>query len=270
MQYYAEREGIVDLKEIKIEQSKFNKLFKDAYIYFEEKGYFEVALHGHGSKEKTFIPSAENYFFANGLKDAIPIDKKSWEYDKSTAFTVIEILYKHIIKINMHTNLYGEVTTHYTYDEKEPQKEFREMINQYLRCLDDGYELIDSGTIIRLEEGALGSLVKKDLPKGTEDKTIDKVENAVKNFLKHDSTEGDKLNAVKNLIDLLEPYRKALKDITDKDHDTMLFGIANQYGIRHNNVQQKEDYDKKVWYEWMFHYYLATLHVALRLQLEVN
>lgn len=54
-------------------------------------------------------------------------------------------------------------------------------------------------------------------------------------------------------------------DFTSNEHDKMIFGIVNSYKIRHNNDKQFDEYNKKVWYEWMFHYYLSTVHAVLRL-----
>lgn len=44
-----------------------------------------------------------------------------------------------------------------------------------------------------------------------------------------------------------------------------LFNIANNFGIRHYNKEQKTNYDQNIWLSWMFHFYLATLHASLRL-----
>ena len=44
-----------------------------------------------------------------------------------------------------------------------------------------------------------------------------------------------------------------------------LFNIVNNFGIRHHNDAQKTQYDKPIWYSWMFYYDLATIHAAVRL-----
>ena len=45
----------------------------------------------------------------------------------------------------------------------------------------------------------------------------------------------------------------------------IFFEIANNFGIRHHKVGQRTDYDKPIWYSWLFYYYLATIHAAVRL-----
>ena len=40
--------------------------------------------------------------------------------------------------------------------------------------------------------------------------------------------------------------------------------LANNFGIRHHNDQEKTAYDTSLWLSWMFYFYLATIHVVLR------
>jgi hypothetical protein len=50
-----------------------------------------------------------------------------------------------------------------------------------------------------------------------------------------------------------------------KNDDGELFQIINKFDIRHHNQTQKGDYDKEVWYDWMFYTFLASIHVLLKL-----
>ena len=52
--------------------------------------------------------------------------------------------------------------------------------------------------------------------------------------------------------------------LTSKD-ESDLFNLANNFGIRHHKPDQKTDYDKPIWYSWMFYYYLSTIHACMRL-----
>jgi len=63
----------------------------------------------------------------------------------------------------------------------------------------------------------------------------------------------------------LEYLRPQLKEVLTKKDESDLFNIANNFGVRHHNESQKTDYDKPIWYSWMFYYYLATIHASLRL-----
>jgi hypothetical protein len=51
----------------------------------------------------------------------------------------------------------------------------------------------------------------------------------------------------------------------DKNDENDIFNIANRFGIRHHNIDQKNNYDKPIWYSWIFYYYLATLHAVIRI-----
>lgn len=75
----------------------------------------------------------------------------------------------------------------------------------------------------------------------------------------------DRKNAVKELADCFEFLRNDLKSVLNKKDEADLFNIANNFGIRHHNENQKTDYDKNIWLSWMFHFYLASLHASLRL-----
>jgi hypothetical protein len=58
---------------------------------------------------------------------------------------------------------------------------------------------------------------------------------------------------------------KELSKILDRKDESALFELANNFAIRHHNPDQKTNYDRAIWYSWMFHFYLATYHAAIRL-----
>lgn len=105
-----------------------------------------------------------------------------------------------------------------------------------------------------------------NLPEHTSDTVTEQVETAIKLFFKYNSNMEEKRKAINILADILEPYRKDLKEFTTNKHDKIIFGIVNDYGIRHNDLKQIDDYEKPIWYECMFHYYLSTVHAVLRLK----
>jgi hypothetical protein len=67
------------------------------------------------------------------------------------------------------------------------------------------------------------------------------------------------------LADVLEFLRPKLKEVLKSGDEKDLFNIANNFGLRHHNQRQKTQYDRPIWYSWMFYYYLTTLHAVLRL-----
>lgn len=267
MQYYGERNGKINLEDLKISINKFKNFFIDTFIYFEERGDFKFAFYGWQHRPRLMKPSPEAYLFNHvGNKDVYPIEQYGHKFDKVTVFTLIEILHQFIWKIEEIDDY--DMLDIYPDFKSTAQKEFRGEINKYLRHLEDGYELTEKGYIIDLPDNGLNNLIKNDLPEHTSDTVTEQVETAIKMFFKFDSNLEEKRKAINILADILEPYRDDLKSYTTTKHDTMIFGIVNQYGIRHNDLKQKDNYEKPVWYEWMFHYYLATVHAVLNLKEE--
>jgi hypothetical protein len=262
MQYYGVRNGKINMQDLKIPLYKFRSFFLDTYTYFEDRGYFRLAFVGYKNKPRLMKPSPEAFLFHHiGNKKVFPIDEFAHNFDKVTLFTLIEILHQYIWKIEEFDDFdyFGE-------DTNTAQEEFRNEINKFLIHLEDGYLLSDNGYIINLPEDGLGNLISSDLPPQTSDTVTEQVETAIKMFFKYDSNLEEKRKSINILADILEPYREELKSYTTDKHDTMIFGIVNNYGIRHNNLKQKENYEKPVWYEWMFHYYLSTVHAVLKLK----
>lgn len=56
-----------------------------------------------------------------------------------------------------------------------------------------------------------------------------------------------------------------MKDLVASKDERDLFNIANNFGLRHQNALQREDYDP-LWLNWIFYNYLATIHLVLRKQ----
>ena len=256
MEYYGVRNGVLDLSDLKISFEQFRIYFLEIYDYFEEKNYFQLAFYGYKSTPRLMTPSHTAYLFNHvGNTNIFPLDRYGRRLDKVTLFILIEVLHKYIRKIEDFD----------MYDDLIAQSEFRNEINKYLVHLEDGYLLSDNGCVINLPENGLVNLIHTNLPMYTDDSVTEKVQTAIKMFYRYDSNMEQKRKAINILADVLEPNREYMKDITSNNHDSMIFHIVNKYGIRHNNLEQKEDYDKPIWYEWMFHYYLSTVHAALRL-----
>ncbi|MDN8592722.1 hypothetical protein Q0V21_28790 [Paenibacillus sp. 11B] len=254
--YYMQRNGKINLESIKISFKDFRVFFGEVYFYFYNKGYFQLAFEGDKHKPCLMEPSPSGYFFLHtGNNKVYPIYEYYQRYDQETLFTVIEILHKYI-RIRDDFEVYWK---------EEAQIEFRIQINKFLRFLDDGYELNDKGWIINTTTMALNDLLNKDLPIETSDEITEQIETAIKMFFHYTTNNEQKKKAINILADVLEPIRDQMLTLTSKEHDKMIFGIVNNYKIRHNNDKQMDDYDKDVWYEWMFHYYLSTIHAVLKL-----
>jgi len=194
-----------------------------------------------------------------------PIQQKFKSYSEDDLFDVIEFLYDHVSKpIDGYCHTYCGY--HYnTFDKKTGQQEFRDGISQILCDYKEGYELSDDGEILESPEQGLENLFAASLPTHDPDNVEQRVQAAILKFRRYRSSLEERRNAIRDLADVLEFLHPQLKTVITKKDERDLFGIANQFGIRHHNDQQKQDYDKAIWYSWMFYYYLATIHACLHL-----
>lgn len=70
-----------------------------------------------------------------------------------------------------------------------------------------------------------------------------------------------------NIFEWMKKTKK-LEKVLDKKDDKLIFDMVNNFEIRHHNPGQNGNYDKSIWYSWMFHFYLATYHAVVRLLLK--
>jgi hypothetical protein len=132
--------------------------------------------------------------------------------------------------------------------------------------------LTDSGVELRLAESGddVGRLVhvvdeaRSDLLIQTPDTaTADvasRVDHAIALFRRRDSGLEDKRSAIVALAGILEQRRQLIKNtslLTKKDENA-LFDIANNFALRHQNLNQQGDYDS-AFLDWIFWWYLATI-----------
>ena len=273
--YYAERHGLLT-KQLQIDFDELLQYFGQVYKYFCDKEYFEVATRGvwrqipytQDSEQvlpPSLLPSPEVYF-ATRLQDkeVWPIWQYLEEYDEQTLFSVIEILYDHI-------GVYNYETAEF---ENEAQKaEFAEQINNILRAYKEGYYLEPTnGFIMQMPNGALREQLEYDgsaLP----DSVYEQLATATEMYYRFDANLEQKKKAINILADILESEREEVKDIFNaeyevpkNEHDKLIFGIVNGYNIRHNRADQKNDYSKEIWYDWMMQYYTSVIIAFYKLK----
>ena len=138
-------------------------------------------------------------------------------------------------------------------------------MNKLLALYEKGYELAAEGEILSLAEDGLSALFEAPLPKVDPENVTVRVNLAMTKFRRYRSSMDERRDAIRDLADVLEYLRPQLRAVLTKKDEAALFEIANNFGIRHHNIDQKTEYDKPIWYSWIFYYYLATLHAAIRL-----
>lgn len=149
-------------------------------------------------------------------------------------------------------------------NQAEGQAEFRSKMTELLNSYGPGYELSPTGEILELASPGVEPLLTTELP--IRDSNIQGcVASAIAKFRRYRSSVEERRDAVRDLADVLEYLRPQLKLVLDRQDESDLFNIANNFGIRHHNPQQKINYDQSILLSWIFYFYLATVHATVRM-----
>lgn len=274
-QYYSVRAGRNPMA-AGFDLDTMRKLFREVFIYFEDEGYFQQAL-GYDCVDAGFVAGKLGRSVEGALllalrkPDLAPIRQRIAFYEEDDLFDVIEFLFDHCSKpldrqyhnydnCGWHTN-----PTTDTFDRLGGQAEYREKLAPLLEAFGPGYELSAVGEVLTLGDPGLAPLLAAPLPTADKSNVSARVEAAQVKFRRHRSTESERRDAVRDLADVLEFLRPQLDGVLTNKDDAALFSIANNFAIRHHNTKQQATYDKAIWYSWIFYFYLATIHAAVRL-----
>jgi hypothetical protein len=239
-------------------------LFKTVYLDFLKNDYF---YKNSGDVPGKLGADLEAQMLIKLKKpDLWPIEEKCNNYSEDDLFDVIEFLYDNVskpidLRFPKNGNYYYE-----TFDMETGKQEFRDSMNQLLCDYREGYELSENGEILEFPEQKLEDLVLEELPPYDPENVEQRVQSAILKFRRSRSSLDGKRDAVRDLCDVLEFLRRPhIKALISSQDESDLFNIANNFGLRHHENTQKQDYDKAIWYNWMFYYYLATIHACLKL-----
>jgi hypothetical protein len=269
-EYYAQRIGHVG--SLSFEQIKtlfreiLDDLVREDYL-IEATGfkYGDEIHHGIWGKD---VPA----FILKHLKmeDIWPFGKNLRRYDESTFFSVVEFIYDYVSKTVPKRGAKPSF-------EKEPaQRMYLKRVNEILNLrtihmIEDGvrrkivYELSDDGEIREKAQEGFEKLIEEMPETGDPENIDEKIHYAKSRFLRYGATLEEKKDAVRTLGDVLEFLRKS--DIRmPKSDDSDLRNILNNFSIRHHNKEQKGEYTKSVWYEYMFYLFLTSINVLLKMR----
>ena len=158
-------------------------------------------------------------------------------------------------------------------DVKDEKALFSEQISNLLRSYKDGYYLERSnGFIMEMPNKALQEQLSYDGAELSED-VLEQLKSASRMYYRFDTDMEAKKKPINILADILEKVRDDLKetlnqeyDVSKNEHDRLIFGIVNEYHIRHNKADQKTDYSREIWYDWMMQYYTSTIITYCKLK----
>lgn len=269
--YYSERAGRAP-QPAQLNLQDLKQFFLTLYSDLEAQGYFQQYL-GYTCVDSGFEPGIAGTDTKTELQLTLlrttlwPVYSTIGNWSEDDCFDVIEFFFDRASKPKewYDHSRFGCVRHCLAFNREEGQAEYRTKVNRVLRRYDKGFELSTAGEIQSLGDNGLEPLMHASLSIATSDNVKSRVETAVRRFRRHRASADDKHAAIRDLADVLEFLREKLKGVLLSKDEADLFNLANNFGIRHNNERQKTDYDKNIWFSWLFYYYLATIHAVTRL-----
>lgn len=255
--YYTSRN-----KPVSLTLSDLYQKLQNLYLLFRDRDYFK----GKAGIRETVVPDAIKREAALALTFQ-PFPITGWpqaDITEDHVFDAIEFLYNRVSKPGNWDHYYFDYDG---YDDEAGRKEFRETANAFLSDYRAGYELTEDGTILALGTHGLRDILDADILPYDEANVDSKVRSAILKWRNRHLAVSEKKEAIRELADVFEWLKKTqrLDGVLDRTDEAAIFDIANKFEIRHHNPQQKTDYDRDIWYPWIFHFYLATYHAVVRL-----
>jgi hypothetical protein len=246
--------------------------FSNLYALFRGKDYFKEKLGSSRdfTSEETKREAVVRLGFSAFPMNEWPSDVKTEEH----IFDVAEFLFDNVSKPGEWENRVSDTGYNYqdydSYDGAAGKEEFRSAANIILADMGEGFELGEDGQIRSKGSGGLEHILGAQIVPFDEENVDSKVRTAIERWRNRHATFDDKKEAIRLLADVFEWLKdtQQLEKALVKKDEADLFHIANKFAIRHHEQSQKANYDRAIWYNWMFHFYLATYHASVRLILK--
>lgn len=267
--YYSVRTGKKNPDQ-QVDFEVLKRIFLITYTKIRNEEYFikylgENSDLGYISGE---LGNVKEILYVNFRKENLyPIEEFINEYSEEDFFDIVEFLHDHCSKVS-HGYFYNpDSNSHYfrEFNDFEGSKYFRELLNPVLGKYKDGFKISDDGEILLLADKGLSTLLDAEITTNDAENIKNIMDAAILKFRRYKSTLEDRKEAIRELADVLEYIKPQIKKHLHNQDENDIFYIANKFGIRHHNKEQKDGYDKTIWYSWIFYYYLATIHVVLRM-----
>lgn len=272
--YYNQRLGIGGPPRLQL--AEVGDHLAVAYEFIAEQGYLQQSF-GYSCIDAGNVPGIHGadlqsaLYLAAGIRVDRYLPTFMREADEVSLFTLAEFIWGHVARPEdgagrFHS--FGGCGLHVNprtdrFDRKAAQDEWRAKINVFLKFYGEGFRLSEAGEIVRLTPDGMPALTETPLPRVIGNKDQAKVANAIRTFQLGRATREQRQQAVRELVDVLEFHRPAVKQhLLNKDEDD-LFNIANNFAVRHHRPDQKDSYGDD-WLTWLFYTYLATVHLVLR------
>ncbi|MDO5058184.1 MAG: hypothetical protein Q4E06_12820 [Lautropia sp.] len=254
-QLYSGRTGRFE-KNFQLDDLKI--FFKTEVDYLEKQGLFEEWFGGFDSFGDWYPGKAGNdntlfVYRRTGKEGLWPLGDMSSYREEDDVFDMMELLFD-----------CSSVAVRGDYDREKGRGFFRERMNPILHDYRVGLEISDNGELLLPVSQDFHSLMVSELDFDDLDNVVSHIESAKRKFR---SRKDGRRDAIRDLFGVLENLKTGVESsgVLHKRDESDLFHIANKFGIRHNNKDQKTDYDEKIWMSWMFYFCLATIHAYIHL-----
>jgi hypothetical protein len=236
------------------------------------RGYFQQAF-GYecvdaGDVAGELSDPAAHFFRMTGRDDLWPYDYYGHEYDLDMLIELVEVLHDLASKpLKGYNHAFSDCGWHYeTFDQEAGKEDFRVVLNETLTLAEPSLRLQENGEVVLLHSEELERLLDAQVPaSASPDLVVKKVDEARRLFRSRHSDLGDRRRAVRELADVLEAIRPEVKAELPKGDERDLFNIANNFAIRHNDPEQKREYEDELWVGYLFQLFLSNIHLVLRL-----
>jgi len=258
--YFSERHNLRQRE--RYDANDLSELFVQSYFELIEKSLFEELIgynDNWGNRIKGLIANDYNTFVFKriGKRNLVPIDS-DYIYSEEDVFDLMELFYDYA---SLPHALIKDA-----YDKTTGQATFRKEMNGILNNYDKGYELTEEGYIRELVNNGLEGVLDSKQEFIDDAISENTVQAAKKKFFHHKADESDRKGSILEIGGVLENLKNTNQLRLNKNDETELFNILNNFNLRHNRPDQKPNYDKDVFYPWVFYNLLSALDASLKLQ----
>ncbi|MEV4568515.1 hypothetical protein AB0K12_32500 [Nonomuraea sp. NPDC049419] len=268
--YWSERRyGEPDARSHPIAFTAVCERFARVVERLEQAGYFSWAFGAEcvdGNSLGELGVSAQEAVHSALMRDELwPVTRYHEVYTEEDLFDMIEFLADHVRRPTTATHHnYGGCGWHYDdFDLHTGLSVYRWRVNELLAEGDIDLTLSESGRLEQIGPSGVEDLVSAVRSvENVHDADSAELNHAMEQFRFRGSHVLDKRHAVISLAGILERRRSLVQaHLLTKDEGS-LFQIANSFGIRHQRADQKTDYDSDLYLEWIFYWYLGTIHLT--------
>jgi hypothetical protein len=158
---------------------------------------------------------------------------------------------------------------HTSFAKKDAQEVFREFISEDLMIYQVPHEMLANGQIVplgnELTKQTVEGLVLMDERQQISKTDYTALNDAIRQFYHEGASQIEKKTAIANVHELLMKYREKVIAHMLRDDERDLFRMAEDFAIRNAGAKQKRNYDKDIWYDWMFSVQLASAVTIIRI-----